>query len=421
MAESNEFTSEAVLSEADDAIAIIGISCRLPRAVNPQEFWELVRNGESGITEVPPERWDTNSLFDAERATPATVNTCWGGFIDGVDQFDPGFFGISSREAVAMDPQQRLVLELSWEALEDARIVPERLRHTATGVFVGAVWDDYASLMSARGREAVTHHTVTGTHRSIIANRVSYALGLQGPSMAVDSGQSSSLVAVRMAAQALRQGQCSLALAGGVTVMSGPGIFLEFSRQSGLAPDGRCKAFAAGADGTGWAEGVGVLVLERLSDARRNGHPVLAVVRGSAINQDGASNGLTAPNGLAQERVIREALADSGLSAADVDLVEAHGTGTTLGDPIEAQALIATYGQDRPADRPLRLGSLKSNIGHAQEAAGVGGVIKTVMAVRHATMPQTQRRVAPHVGLRVHAPAPSSRTHAMATGEGTRL
>ena len=383
-----------------DPIAVVGIGCRFPGGANtPDSFWRLLIEGRDAIVEVPPDRWDINALFDPDPAATGKMNTRWGGFLGGVDQFDPEFFGISPREAASMDPQQRVLLEVTWEALENAGLCPNRLAGSRTGVFVGVCNSDYLLRQFRTGRGSIDAYLATGNAHSVASGRISYLLGLQGPSLSVDTGCSASLVAVHLACQSLRAGECRVALAGGVNLILMPDTTIGLSKAHMMSPNGRCRAFDASADGFVRSEGCGMVVLKRLSDARADGDRILALIRGTASNQDGRSNGLTAPNGPSQVAVIREALANAGLEPSDVDYIEAHGTGTSLGDPIEAHALADVFSPGRSSDYPLRIGSVKSNFGHAESAAGIAGLIKAILALEHEKIPPSLhlQKLNPHI------------------------
>ncbi|MFF8697371.1 type I polyketide synthase, partial [Streptomyces sp. NPDC015144] len=385
----SEFDTTVPGTKASDgfAVAVIGIACRLPGAPDPATFWRNLSQGTESLTEPPTDRWDVDEFYDADRNAPGKTNARRGGYLDGIDRFDPAFFGISPREAAAMDPQQRLVLELSWEALEDSRIVPATLRGSRTGVFVGAIWDDYATLLYRHGPQAIGRHTVTGLHRSIIANRVSYTLGFHGPSLAIDTAQSSSLVSVHLAYESLRRGESALALAGGVNLNIVPESTVGAAKFGGLSPDGRCHTFDARANGYARGEGAGLVVLKPLSQAIADGDRIHCVIRGSAMNNDGTTDGLTVPGRATQEAVIRQALQRSGVTAEEVQYVELHGTGTPLGDPIEAAALGAAIGSAHPDGHPLVVGSAKTNIGHLEGAAGIAGLLKAILSIKHRELP----------------------------------
>ncbi len=371
-----------------EPIAIVGLSCRFPGSRDPEAFWDLLSEGIDAVTEVPHGRWNKEAYFDPDPAAPGKMHAPYGGFLDQVDLFDPAFFGISGREAESMDPQQRLLLEVTWEALENAGIATTNLRGSSTGVFIGITGSDYARLAIAGNSACLDVYAMTGGALNVAAGRLSYVLGLNGPAMVVDTACSSSLVAVHLACQSLREGECDLALAGGVNVLLTPEPFICFAKWGMMAPDGRCKTFDERADGFVRGEGCGVIALKRLSDALTAEDRVLAVIRGTAVNQDGASSGLTVPNGLAQQALIRAALKAARLQPHEVDYVEAHGTGTTLGDPIELEALAAALGKNRPEDRPLRVGSVKTNLGHLESASGIAGLIKVVLSMGREEIPR---------------------------------
>ncbi|MBK8783716.1 MAG: hypothetical protein IPO22_18355 [Anaerolineales bacterium] len=374
-----------------EPIAIIGMSCRFPKAANPQAFWDLLRNGVDAISEVPADRWNVDAFYSSDSATPGKVTSRWGGFLENVDLFDTHFFGISPREAARMDPQQRLLLEVSWEALENAFIPPASLAGTRTGVFVGISSNDYSRLQFDDA-EKIDAYAGTGNAHSIAANRLSYFYDLRGPSMAIDTACSSSLVAAHLACQSLQNGESDLGVVGGVNLILTPELTITFSQARMLSPDGRCKTFDASADGYVRGEGCGVIILKRMSDAIRDGDNILALIRGSAVNQDGRSNGLTAPNGLAQQDVIRQALSNAQVAPHQINYVEAHGTGTPLGDPIEMASLHAVLDDGQTNGRVL-VGSVKTNIGHLESAAGIAGLIKSVLAMQHEAIP-------PHLHLK---------------------
>ncbi|MBV8587317.1 MAG: acyltransferase domain-containing protein, partial [Verrucomicrobia bacterium] len=383
-----------------EPIAVVGVGCRFPGGANdPDSFWRLLIEGRDAIVEVPPDRWDINALYDPNPDASGKMNTRWGGFLDAIDQFDPEFFGISPREAVGMDPQQRVLLEVTWEALENAGLCPDRLAGSQTGVFVGVCNTDYFLKQFETGRDSVDAYVATGNAHSVASGRISYLFGLHGPSLSVDTGCSASLVAVHLACQSLRAGECRVALTGGVNLILMPDTTIVLSKAHMMSPNGRCKAFDASGDGFVRSEGCGMIVLKRLADARADGDQILAVIRGSASNQDGRSNGLTAPNGPSQVAVIREALANGDLQPGDIDYIEAHGTGTSLGDPIEAHALAEVFGPGRSSDCPLRIGSVKTNFGHAESAAGIAGLIKAILAIGHEKIPPSLhlQKLNPHI------------------------